>query len=619
MSINKCDLFMLESEERYRHLVQMLPDALVVFVDYDLVFANDSALRLFKAGKLEDVIGVPIVQFLHPDYLYCLPAHVEYLLSEVGPSNLQVKKLLRMDGTAFEVEIKAVAVTYDGKRGIQLLIRDLSDRIRMEASLNEKEKLYKTVIENTVAGVFVAQGDEITYTNPHFAEMYGYTPEEFIHIRVRDLLDDGDLRKIRHEVMDSLSKGTTKIHLRLKGRRKDGSVMYIEGSSSITTIEGEEVMLGIVQDVTFKHEQEQQLRMTALMYQKIIKFIPEAIVLTDDGQVIYANKLALELIGAKDGNDVIGQNVINFIHPTFQAKTTMRMDEIILSEDIAPFTESIVRCSDGRYVDVEISSIRINDYMGKNVLLSVIRDLTNRKRSEEMLVRSEKLSVIGQLAAGVAHEIRNPLTALKGFTQLLKAKYDDHSHYFDIMAGEIDRINLIVNEFMTLAKPHFSQFSSGHIEPIMQSVLSILETQAILLNVEIKVELGLEMPAVYCNENQLKQVFLNVIKNAIEAMPGGGVVDISAVLTAENDICIRIKDEGQGIPEELIAKIGEPFVTTKEKGTGLGLMISSRIIEAHNGTLHLYSKQNEGTTIEIILPAQDSDQERLPGGAYDAE
>ncbi|MGO4375237.1 PAS domain-containing protein, partial [Paenibacillus sp. MCAF20] len=242
MSINKCDLFMLESEERYRHLVQMLPDALVVFVDYDLVFANDSALRLFKAGKLEDVIGVPIVQFVHPDYLYCLPAHVEYLLSEVGPSNLQVKKLLRMDGTAFEVEIKAVAVTYDGKRGIQLLIRDLSDRIRMEASLNEKEKLYKTVIENTVAGVFVAQGDEITYTNPHFAEMYGYTPEEFIHIRVRDLLDDGDLRKIRHEVMDSISKGTTKIHLRLKGRRKDGSVMYIEGSSSITTIEGEEVM-----------------------------------------------------------------------------------------------------------------------------------------------------------------------------------------------------------------------------------------------------------------------------------------------------------------------------------------------------------------------------------------
>lgn len=605
MSLNKSDLLMLESEERYRHLVQMLPDALVVFVDYRLVFANDSALRLFKAGRLENVIGVPIVQFVHPDYLECIRAHVEKLLRESGPSNIQVKKLLGMDGTAIDVEIKAVAVTYDGKRGIQLLIRDLSDRMRMEASLNEKEQLYKTLVENTVAGVFVASGDSISYMNPHFAEIFGYTPEEFIHLKVQDLLEDVDLNRIKHEVKERLGQNKTMFQLKMKGRRKDGSIMYLEGSSSLTTLNGEEIMLGIVQDVTFKQEQEQQLRMSALMYQKIIKFIPEAIVLTDNGQVVYANKLALKLIGIKDGNDVIGQNVLDYIHPTYREKTMMRMDEIMLSEEIAPFTESIVRCVDGRFVDVEISSIRINDYMGKNVLLSVIRDLTNRKQSEEMLVRSEKLSVIGQLAAGVAHEIRNPLTALKGFTQLLQTKYDDHSHYFDIMAGEIDRINLIVNEFMTLAKPHFSQFNSGYIEPILQSVLSILETQAILLNVEIKVKLEPELPAVFCNENQLKQVFLNVIKNAIEAMHGGGVVEISAVLVTDSDICIRIKDEGQGIPEELIARIGEPFVTTKENGTGLGLMISSRIIEAHNGTLHLFSKQNEGTTIEIRLPAQD--------------
>ncbi|WP_307472218.1 PAS domain-containing sensor histidine kinase [Paenibacillus harenae] len=605
MSINNCNLLMLESEERYRHLVQMLPDAVVVIVDYRLVFANDSALRLFKIGKLEGVVGVPINQFVHPDYLERMPANVELLLRESGPLNLPVKKLLRMDGIAIDVEIKAVVVTYNGKRGIQLLIRDLTDRIRMEASLNEKEHLYKTLVENTVAGVFVAAGENISYMNPHFAEIFGYTPEEFVNVKVHDLLEDVDLDRIKHEVAEGISQNKTKYHLKMKGRRKDGSIIHIEGSSSLTSLNGEEIMLGIVQDVTFKQEQEQQLRKSALMYQKIIKFIPEAIVLTDNEQVVYANKLALKLIGVKDGNDVIGQSVLDFIHPNYHERTIMRMDEIMLSEEIAPFNESIVRCVDGRFVDVEISSIRINDYMGKNVLLSVIRDLTNRKQSEEMLVRSEKLSVIGQLAAGVAHEIRNPLTALKGFTQLLQSKYNDHSHYFDIMAGEIDRINLIVNEFMTLAKPHFSQFNSGYIEPILQSVLSILETQAILLNVEIKVKLEPELPAVFCNENQLKQVFLNVIKNAIEAMPSGGVVDITAVLVTDSEIGIRIKDEGQGIPEELIAKIGEPFVTTKEKGTGLGLMISTRIIEAHNGTLHLFSKQNEGTTIEIRLPAQD--------------
>jgi two-component system sporulation sensor kinase A len=139
----------------------------------------------------------------------------------------------------------------------------------------------------------------------------------------------------------------------------------------------------------------------------------------------------------------------------------------------------------------------------------------------------------------------------------------------------------------------------------MQSVISILETQAILLNVQITVNLKRPLPDIYCNENQLKQVFLNVIKNAIESMPDGGQVAISADTSGDGYIRICIKDGGPGIPEGLIKKIGEPFLTTKEKGTGLGLMISSRIIEAHQGTLHLHSVLKEGTTVEIKMPAQE--------------
>lgn len=603
MAMNEVEQRGLESEERYRHLVQMLPDALVVFVDFRLMFANDSALRLFGASRLVDLHGMSVIEFVHPDSLIRLSSDVERLMNEIGPSDSQYRKLLRLDKTVIHAEIRVVAVTYDGKRGIQLLIRDISDRIRLEAAINEKEKLYESLVENTVAGVFLVQGDSLIYTNPYMAEMYGYTPGQFKSVTLNDMLDAEELDKLTNTVRAQKDQGQTLFPFKIKARRKDGSCMYLEGNSTLITVNGEESLLGMVQDVTFKHEQERQLRNNALMYQKIIKFIPEAIVLSDNGQIVYANKLALELIGYAKEEQVIGKSVSDFIHPDYHEKITKRMEEVMRSEVVSPFSEYIICNAKGTNVEVEISSIRINEYMGKRVLLSVVRDLTNRKREEEMLVRSEKLSLIGQLAAGVAHEIRNPLTALKGFTQLLKSKYSDSSHYFDIMAGEIDRINLIVNEFMTLAKPHFSKFSNGRIECILQSVLSILDTQAILFNIEIRVDLEPGLPSVYCDENQLKQVFLNIIKNAFEAMLGGGVVEITVKRISAEYICIRIHDEGPGIPEHLIAQIGEPFVTTKEKGTGLGLMISSRIIETHNGTLQIFSKKNEGTTIEITLPA----------------
>lgn len=279
----------------------------------------------------------------------------------------------------------------------------------------------------------------------------------------------------------------------------------------------------------------------------------------------------------------------------------MRLDEP------SSFREARIVLSKNRILEAEVSHTRIDNYMGKSVLLSVVRDLTDRKRSEEQILRSEKLSVIGQLAAGVAHEIRNPLTALKGFTHLLRSKYKDEVAYFEIMANELDRINLIVNEFMTLAKPHLTSFGQGDMADILQSVLSILETQAILLGVELQCEIDDRLPMIYCNSNQLKQVFLNVIKNAIEAMPDGGKVLIQANTAGtekEPALHIRIQDEGLGIPDELISKLGEPFVTTKEKGTGLGLMVSTRIIEAHLGTIQIYNGPVKGTTVDITLPVQ---------------
>jgi PAS domain S-box-containing protein len=594
-----------ESEERYQHLVHMLPDGLVVLLEGDIVFANRAYLNMIGATRLDEIIAHPMSKFVHSEHLEHFTANINFLIREANPSHCIYYKLLRLDLAIIEVELRAVAVKFDGKPAIQLIVHDISDQIRMKASLHEKDYLYKSLMESVVAGVFVGQKDKVVYANPYLAELYGYTEEELLSLSPYHLVPEEDVLKIINDVMTGMNEGIDQFPLKLKGIKKDGSIIYLEGNSSIIMFNGHPSLLGTLQDVTFKREKEKTLRDSAKLYQKIIKFVPEPIVLSDQGIIIYVNRLALQVIGITSAAEVIGLSILEFIHPSYHETHMQTVENITLSDEPTPFEERVIIRRDGQHIDVELSSIRINNYMGKDVMLTVIRDLTDRKRSEELLIRSEKLSAIGQLAAGVAHEIRNPLTALKGFTQLLSAKYPETPHYFNIMANEIDRITLIVNEFMTLAKPHFTQFNCEPLEPILQSVISILETQAILLNVELKVSYDQTSPLVYGNVDQLKQVFLNIIKNAFEAMPKGGEVTLSVTTMEDGYVHIQIKDEGSGIPEELIKRIGEPFLTTKEKGTGLGIMISTRIIEAHKGTLQLSSVPNEGTMVEITLPVQD--------------
>ncbi|WP_138752664.1 PAS domain S-box protein [Paenibacillus sinopodophylli] len=595
-----------ESEERYHNLVHMMPDGIVIYCEDCIVFVNRSLLSTVRSDRIDEIVGLPIKCFIHPDYWEAFAANMQYLTREPNPAVFMNYKLLRFNREVFEAELRATKVTYAGKPAVQLIIRDISNRIRMEESLFEKDYLYKSLMENVVAGVFVGQKYKLIYANPYLAELFGYSREDLSAISPDRFIPKEELDRIQKEVLQGMVNGLTQFPIKLSGMKKDGSIIFLEGNSSVIMLDGEPSLLGTVQDVTFKREKEKLLKDSAMLYQKMIKFVPEPIVLSDQGVILYANKLAMQLIGLEEECEIIGKSIFGFIHPSQHELVADTSQEIMSSDEPTPFQERIFICPDGRSMDVELSSIRICNYMGKDVILSVIRDLTDRKRSEEVLIRSEKLSAIGQLAAGVAHEIRNPLTALKGFTQLLSARYPEQPHYFTIMSNEIDRITLIVNEFMTLAKPHFTQFQAAPLEPILQSVLSILETQAILLNVELHVCLDQTVPTVYGNSDQLKQVFLNIIKNAIEAMPHGGVVHLSVSSRDDGKVLIRIQDGGPGIPEELIKKIGEPFVTTKEKGTGLGIMISTRIIEAHKGTLRLSSVINEGTLVEIVLPVQEA-------------
>lgn len=231
------------------------------------------------------------------------------------------------------------------------------------------------------------------------------------------------------------------------------------------------------------------------------------------------------------------------------------------------------------------------------------RDMTEKIRTDQLIVEWDKLSAVGQLAAGIAHEIRNPITALKGFLKLMQHSREVNDGHISIMGSEFERIECIIQELLSFSKPCVSQYKDEEIGDIISHVVTLMEPQALLKNIAISMDLkGLPL-FIRCIKNQIKQVLVNLIKNAVEAMDRpDGSIEIKAFYQTDY-VVIEVTDNGPGIPAAALKKLGEPFYSTKEKGTGLGLMVTQNIIRNnHHGILEVRSQEGAGTTFAVLLP-----------------
>lgn len=260
-----------------------------------------------------------------------------------------------------------------------------------------------------------------------------------------------------------------------------------------------------------------------------------------------------------------------------------------------------IRNKYGKYIWAECAISKIIDQENDTFLyVSMVKDISDKKEAEELMIRSEKMSVAGQLAAGIAHEIRNPLTSLKGFMQLLQAGVNRKEEYYKIMIDEIEKMESITSELLFISKPLTNNKQDETVETMVHEIVALLSPQAHLKNVDIEWE-SKDNHLVFCDRSQIKQVLINIVKNAIEALETDGTIEI-IISKADEELEIAIIDDGPGIPIEIIHKLGEPFFTTKKSGTGLGLMITKQILEKHGGRLEISQNVHAGSTFKIVLP-----------------
>ncbi len=258
---------------------------------------------------------------------------------------------------------------------------------------------------------------------------------------------------------------------------------------------------------------------------------------------------------------------------------------------------------DGTVFDAELTLAPIYDSEKNLVATSFIaRDITLRLKAEQLEIESEKLKAIGEIAASVAHEVRNPMTSISGFVQMMNNDpANPYRAYTEIMYTEINRIDLIVSEFLVLSKPNLKKFNKFFIEQTLRDVLVMFEPEFTQRSIVYESHIPANTAMISGNEDGMKQVFINLLKNACEALVDNGFISVT-LTRQDNSVLITIHDNGPGMDQHTLDNLYKPFFTTKQEGTGLGMMISKKVIVDQGGTMNVSSTVNTGTTIVIALP-----------------
>jgi two-component system sensor histidine kinase HydH len=336
----------------------------------------------------------------------------------------------------------------------------------------------------------------------------------------------------------------------------------------------------------------------------LVENMPMGLVAMDRESRIIAFNQTAEFVLRKTAGEVIGQMAKDVLPEACRdLLRTLEVEKQIIAKEID--------CSltDGRTIPLEVIATVLEEEDGARGVVVLFRDITEIKQLKKEIAQSQRLASLGSLAAGVAHEIRNPLSSIKGFATYFKERYRDNpddSQTADIMVQEVDRLNRVIGQLLDYARPMTMNRRETAIQTVIQHALRMIESQAREKGVVIQTELQADVAAVLIDPDRIKQVFLNLYLNAIGAMEGGGILSVALLSMTDRRIRIEIRDTGVGIDPKDLDRIFDPYFTTKSSGTGLGLAIVQKIIEAHRGEIQVASTPGLGTTVSVILPEGDS-------------
>ncbi len=595
-------------------------DGILVFDEHHRIeYANRMASEItgFPNEQLLKMTVLALLKKPHPSIIENLFVHPE----RYGEKTCMEALLISSTGEMKEAEICiALARTSHGIIKGYAYLRDITERKRFERELKASEEKLRRFFERVRHGLFISSKEgRFIECNQALLDMLGYTDK-------KDLLRIDIAREIyanpkdRETFVERINREGFVKDMEVEFKKKDGEKITVLLTGYPIKNEAGEIVCyeGINLNITERKRIEDELREANEFFRNLIESSVDGIIATDmKGGIFIFNKGAETLTGYK-AEEVIGKIHITQIYPPGIAKEIMKM---LRSPDyggvgkLLPTQFNVVNKA-GEEIPIHISAALIYNQSGQEIAsVGIFTDLRPRLAMEKklqethlQLVSSEKMASLGKLAAGIAHEINNPLGGILIYASLMLEDLPEEDPKRGDLARivqEAGRCKEIVKGLLEFARQTEPKWEPTDINRAINDGLFFLVNQALFHNIQINKAFDPFLPPVRGNAGQLKQVFMNIIVNAAEAMHGNGTLTIRTSVSADrNTVSIEFTDTGEGIPEENLSRIFDPFFTTKDvgKGTGLGLATSFGIIEEHGGKISVRSKVGEGATFTIELP-----------------
>jgi PAS domain S-box-containing protein len=482
---------------------------------------------------------------------------------------------------------------FDSARLVAKVSR-LIERRELEAALRESEERYRLLFQCTPQPIWVYDDQTLAFlaVNEAAVRIYGYSREEFLSMTIQDIRPSED-------VPGRLTNASAGIDAVLttpwRHQKKDGSIIYVEITSHPLAFGGKQARLAIATDVTDrKLLDEEQKRMHASIQQSAIEWrqtfnaIDFPVLIVDlDGRIKRLNQAAHDIADSY-GDEPIGQEIA----AAGTSQPWQKASELIsqIRKDGTARSAEVRDNATGKTWAITLYLINEFGGFGERAIL-IAQDITERTELEASLRRSEIMSMLGSLVAGVAHEVRNPLFGISSILDAFETRFSDRTEYLrytDVLRDELGRMNILMEELLEYGKPFKGDLQLSSVEDVVNKSLRSCVPVAEIARVKLVNEVNSLMPNVLVDRRRLSKVFVNLIENAIQHSPHEDTVRVEAQETHEGNqhwLDCAVKDTGTGILEEDAARIFEPFFSKRRGGTGLGLAIAKKIMEEHGGTL----------------------------------
>lgn len=606
---------LLISQLRLESIIESAMDAIItVDEDQRVVLFNRAAEVMFGYSTRES-IGQPLDRFLPARFH---PAHRHHIqtFGQSGVTSRKMGKLgtvmgLRSNGEEFPIEAAISHIAVERKKYYTVVLRDITERTRAEAFHQENQRQLTTLIGNLPGFVYRCRNDRgwtFEYVSEGVSELTGYTVDEYLLQRTTSYGDNAhpdDRERVRQDVQAAVAQHYP-FEMTYRILTKSGEVKWVwERGEGVYASDGTlNYLEGFVTDITERKRTEHLLRQSEERYRRLIDISPYAILVHRGDRILFANDQAIKLFGAVKADEIVGKPIMDLFHSDHHTVVRERIHESFQGRSHVPVFEEQIVTLDGQSVDVEVSTAQFMDEEGPAILV-MLRNVSERKRLQEQLRKTERIAELGTLASGMAHEIGTPMNVILGRAEYLMDRVTEPSvrNGLQTIITQVERITKVMNQLLAFARRKSPERVPVVLKKIVEDGLEFFRERLEQSRVTVELKCEDNCPMALADPDQMSQVFINLVMNAVHAMPDGGTLRVG-LAPEKQMVKLTIADMGQGIPRDVMEKVFEPFFSTKEfgQGTGLGLTVVKGIIEEHHGSIAVESEEGKGTVFTIWLP-----------------